>query len=154
MTDVVSPEVRSRMMAGIRSRNTRPEIAVRKWLHAEGYRFRLHRKDLPGTPDIVLPGYRVAIFVHGCFWHRHENCRYATMPATRTAWWMEKFQKNVERDALVLKQLECLGWNVLVIWECEIREGTYKDMFRDFISGKARQACAPGGHLKEPRHRT
>lgn len=83
MTDIVSPDVRHRMMAGIRSGNTKPEIIVRKWLHARGFRFRLHRKDLPGTPDIVLPRYKIAIFVHGCFWHHHEGCRLAYVPATR-----------------------------------------------------------------------
>ena len=89
---------RSRNMAAIKSKNTKPEIAVRKLLHSLGYRFRLHRKDLPGSPDIVLPKYRTAIFVHGCFWHRHENCKYATTPKTRESFWNKKFEDNKKRD--------------------------------------------------------
>lgn len=125
MTDVVTPEKRSRMMSGIRGKDTKPEIIVRKWLHAHGYRFRLHRKDLPGKPDIVLPRYRTVIFVHGCFWHRHEGCKYAATPATRAEWWQEKFRQNVAHDAKVRQELENLGWRVIVIWECEVKRGEF-----------------------------
>ncbi|HIW00280.1 MAG TPA: DNA mismatch endonuclease Vsr [Candidatus Desulfovibrio intestinipullorum] len=125
MTDIVCREVRSRMMAGIHSKDTQPELIVRKWLHAHGYRFRLHKKELPGKPDIVLPRYHSVIFVHGCFWHRHEHCRYATTPGTNSEWWMKKFQKNVERDKKVMKELEEMGYHILVIWECEIKDKSY-----------------------------
>lgn len=123
MTDVVSAATRSRMMAGIRGRDTKPELTVRKALHGAGYRFRLHRRDLPGTPDIVLPKHRVCIFVHGCFWHRHLGCRFATSPATRVEFWSTKFQSNVARDAEAQRRLIELGWRVLIVWECGIKQG-------------------------------
>ena len=108
-------------MAAIKSKNTKPEIAVRKLLHSMGYRFRLHRKDLPGSPDIVLPKYKTVIFVHGCFWHRHENCKYATTPKTREEFWDNKFKQNVQRDKNNFKELKNLNWKVLVLWECEVK---------------------------------
>lgn len=111
-------------MSGIRGKNTKPELAVRSYLHACGYRFRLHRKDLPGQPDLVLPKYRLVIFVHGCFWHRHSGCYYATSPATRKEFWQEKLQKNVERDARQIEQLHELGWRVLTLWECGIKHAS------------------------------
>ena len=107
-------------MARIGSADTLPELAVRRLLHRLGYRFRLHRRSLPGTPDICFPGRKKAIFVHGCFWHRHEGCRRTTTPATRTSFWNDKFRKNVERDRANLKALRELGWSVMVVWECEI----------------------------------
>ena len=113
-------EQRSRNMSAIKSKNTKPEIAVRKLLHSMGYRFRLHRKDLPGSPDIVLPKYKTFIFVHGCFWHRHENCKYASTPKTRKEFWENKFNKNIKRDKNNFKELKKLNWKVLVIWECEL----------------------------------
>jgi DNA mismatch endonuclease (patch repair protein) len=106
-------------MSRIRGRDTSPEIAVRRALHTAGFRFRLHRRDLPGTPDIVLIRQRIAIFVHGCYWHRHEGCRNATTPGTRTDFWQAKFAANVERDARKTVALEAAGWKVVVIWECE-----------------------------------
>lgn len=109
------------MMAGIRGKNTAPEIAVRKALFAAGFRFRLHRRDLPGTPDIVLSRRKVAIFVHGCFWHQHPDCRYAKVPATNQEFWVEKLQKNVLRDQQTKIELLRAGWRVLVVWECLIR---------------------------------
>ncbi|WP_418319044.1 very short patch repair endonuclease [Piscinibacter sakaiensis] len=118
MVDVVSPADRSRMMAGIRGKNSRPELLVRRLLFASGYRFRLHRRDLPGTPDIVMPGRKVAIFVNGCFWHVHQGCRYAKMPATRTDFWSAKLKANVERDRRAVEMLRKLGWRVLWVWEC------------------------------------
>ena len=108
-------------MSGIQGKHTKPEIAIRRYLHANGFRFRLHRKDLPGQPDLVLSKYRVVIFVHGCFWHRHKNCFYATSPATRKDFWQLKLDKNVERDESQIAKLLCAGWRVLTIWECGIK---------------------------------
>ena len=113
-------------MSGIRSRDTKPERTVRSWLHRNGYRFRINRKDLPGTPDIVLPKYRTVIFVHGCFWHRHEGCKLAYTPKTNIGKWTDKFSKNVERDKTKLKECQQAGWNTVVIWECETRDGSFK----------------------------
>lgn len=120
MADVVDPATRSRMMAGIRGKNTRPERIVRSFLHLRGFRFRLHRKDLPGRPDIVLPKYRTAIQVHGCFWHRHPGCRFATTPSSNAEFWQAKFAENVDRDARHEAALRQLGWRVLTVWECEV----------------------------------
>ena len=115
-------QTRSRNMAAIRGKDTAPELAIRRILHAMGMRFRLHRKDLPGSPDIVLPRHRTVVFVHGCFWHRHEGCRYTTTPKTRQEFWLAKFESNVFRDRRNQARLEQLGWNVLVVWECELRK--------------------------------
>jgi len=120
--DVVAPEIRSRMMSGIRGKNTKPEIIVRKMLHATGFRFRLHRTDLPGAPDILLPRRRVAIFVHGCFWHMHEGCKYAKLPSSNERFWREKLARNAERDSQAIFRLAAAGWRVLTIWECSTRE--------------------------------
>lgn len=120
MTDVVDLATRSRMMAGIKGKNTKPEILIRKALHAQGFRFRLHVKDLPGKPDLVLPKYRALIFVHGCFWHGHA-CRYFKVPQTRSEFWLEKIGKNQRRDSLQEEALKAMGWRVLVVWECAVR---------------------------------
>lgn len=117
--DIVSPERRAAMMSRIRGRDTKPEILVRKLAHALGYRFRLHRRDLSGTPDLVFPGRRKVVFVHGCFWHRHPGCRYAYEPKSRVEFWRTKFASNVTRDARVLTEIERSGWDALTIWECE-----------------------------------
>ena len=109
------------MMAGIRGKDTAPELAVRRFLHRAGLRFRLHAR-LPGKPDLVFPRYRVALFVHGCFWHRHPGCRYTTTPASNAAFWQQKFAENVSRDARVQRQLETLGWQVHVVWACQLSE--------------------------------
>ena len=122
MADIVDPETRSRMMSGIRGKNTRPELALRRALHARGFRYRLHDKRLPGKPDLVLPRFHAAIFVHGCFWHSHEGCKYATTPATRPELWQAKFRENAERDQRNFDALLALGWRVAVVWECEIRK--------------------------------
>ncbi len=119
--DKLTKEHRSWNMGRIKSGNTKPEIAVRSILHHMGYRFRLHRKDLPGKPDIVLPKYKVVIFVHGCFWHRHEGCKYAYTPKSRTEFWLKKFQSNIDRDRKVVNELVEMGWHVLIIWECEAK---------------------------------
>jgi len=108
-------------MSAIKSKNTKPEISVRKLLHSLGYRFRLHRKDLPGSPDIVLPKYKTVIFVHGCFWHRHENCKYASNPKTRKEFWESKFKANVKRDLEIQEKIKILDWRTVVIWECETK---------------------------------
>lgn len=120
MPDGTDP-ARSRIMAAVRRRDTAPEIRVRKCLHAMGYRFRLHRRDLPGTPDIVLPKHRVCIFVHGCFWHRHPGCPKATTPKNNAEFWQEKFARNVVRDAENERALVDKGWKVVTVWECETR---------------------------------
>lgn len=108
-------------MAGIRSRDTSPEMKVRRLLHRHGFRYRLHQKDLPGKPDLVLPRYRLCIFVHGCFWHRHPGCRFATTPSTRPEFWQSKFDQNVVRDTRNKNALLTMGWRVLELWECGIR---------------------------------
>ena len=122
MTDIVDSRRRSELMANIRARDTAPELAVRHIAHRIGLRFRLHRNDLPGRPDLVFPKHRLAVFVHGCFWHRHEGCRHASTPKSRIAFWTEKFAANVERDARQEAALRALGWRVLVIWQCETRD--------------------------------
>jgi DNA mismatch endonuclease (patch repair protein) len=116
--DIVAPETRSRMMAAVPQANSKPEIVVRRIIHSIGFRFRLHESDLPGTPDIVLPRLRKVVFVHGCFWHRH-GCRKTTTPSTNRAFWLEKFALNRKRDQRSLRELKCLGWEPLVIWECQ-----------------------------------
>lgn len=131
MTDHLSPERRSRLMSRVRSKNTTPEVVVRKLSHALGYRFRLYRKDLPGKPDLVFPRQNKAIFVHGCFWHRHEGCRKATFPKSRQDFWREKFDRNVERDAKAIEALEAEAWSVLVVWECETKD---RDALRETLS--------------------
>ncbi len=120
MTDVVDVATRSRMMAGIQGKNTKPELLIRKALHARGFRFRLHVKDLPGKPDLVLPKYRALIFIHGCFWHGH-TCRYFKVPQTRPEFWLEKIGKNQTRDILQEGALKAMGWRVLIVWECAVR---------------------------------
>lgn len=119
MVDTVDKATRSRMMSGIRSKDTKPEMQVRRFLHAAGFRYRLHVKELPGRPDIVLPKYRTVIQVHGCFWHRHSGCRLAAMPASNVEMWAAKFARNVERDREVERQLMEMGWRVLTVWECD-----------------------------------
>lgn len=123
MTDVVDVLTRSRMMAGIRGKDTKPELVVRKYLHAKGLRFRLHVKYLPGKPDIVCSKYRAVIFVNGCFWHQHQGCKFATMPSSRTDFWANKLSENITRDKYQMAALIGLGWRVFVIWECELKNG-------------------------------
>lgn len=122
--DRFTPSQRSALMSRVRGKNTRPEELVRSLLHRMGFRFRLHRKDLPGTPDIVLPKYRIVIFVHGCFWHRHPGCKKTTMPQTNRDFWEKKLARNVERDAEIAERLTKAGWRVLVVWECELKNPT------------------------------
>lgn len=136
--DIVDRATRSRMMSGIRGRNTKPELIVRSYLHRAGLRFRLHAK-LPGKPDLVLPRHRTAVFVHGCFWHRHEGCRYATTPASNVEFWQEKFAGNVRRDARAKQQLEELGWHVQAIWACQLN-----DRELDKLAATIRKKAAKG----------
>lgn len=117
-------ESRSRIMRAIRSHNTKPELAVRRLVHAMGYRFRLHRRDLPGSPDIVFPKRKRAVFVHGCFWHQHEGCIEANLPRTNTAYWLPKLRRTKARDSAALEALKQLNWRTLVIWECDLNEPT------------------------------
>lgn len=121
MADIVDSKTRSRMMAGIRGKNTKPEVKVRQALHAAGYRYRLHRADLPGKPDIVLPSRRAVVFVHGCFWHRHKGCPAATTPTTRPEFWQAKLSGNVERDERNIGLLREQGWAVHIVWECQTK---------------------------------
>ena len=119
MVDTLTKEKRSWNMSRVRNKNTKPELIVRSILHRNGYRYRLHKKDLPGHPDIVLPKFNAVIFVHGCFWHRHKNCPDATTPKTRTEFWLTKFKKNIERDKKNKVSLIQTGWRVIIVWECE-----------------------------------
>lgn len=130
MADVVDRATRSRMMSGIRGRDTKPEILVRKFLHAQGFRYRIAPKNLPGKPDIVLPKYKTAVFVHGCFWHRHRGCKYAATPSTNVQFWQTKFAQNVSRDEAAKTLLRRSGWRVLVVWECQLRESRLSKLAR------------------------
>ena len=121
MADIKSPEERSRNMSAIRSRNTKPELYLRKLLFAEGLRYRTNVKELPGCPDMYFARYRTAVFVHGCFWHRHEGCRYAYMPKSRVEFWQNKFETNIRRDEIVRDELAAKGIRRLIVWECTIR---------------------------------
>lgn len=120
--DKISPEARSRNMSKIRGKNTEPEKYIRRLLYHAGFRYRIHYKDLPGKPDVYLSRYKTVLFINGCFWHRHEGCRYATMPKSNTEFWMNKFRRNVERDKAVYEMLGSEGYKVIVIWECIIRQ--------------------------------
>ncbi len=120
MADIVPADVRSRMMAGIRGKNTKPELQVRRALHAEGFRYRLHDAKLPGKPDMVFPKHRAAVFVHGCFWHGH-NCHLFRLPASRSQFWQQKIQCNVERDHKTTGTLHHYGWRVGIVWECALK---------------------------------
>ena len=121
MPDILTPSQRHRCMSRIRGKNTKPEILVRKGLHARGFRFRLQDRKLPGSPDVVLPKYGVAIMVNGCFWHGHKRCRYATKPKTNVEFWETKIARNRHRDEVTTAHLEALGWHVITVWECELR---------------------------------
>ncbi len=133
-SDVFTPEERARVMAAVKGKNTKPEMIVRRLAHALGYRFRLHRKDLPGKPDLVFPGRRKAIFVHGCFWHGHDCARGSRQPRQNADYWRNKIERNVARDASSLAALTALGWQVLVIWECEMKDrDALADRLRAFL---------------------
>jgi DNA mismatch endonuclease, patch repair protein len=134
--DIVTPDKRSVLMSGIRSKNTRPEIAVRRVAHSLGYRFRLHRRDLPGHPDIVFPSLKKIVLVHGCFWHRHLKCKYAYCPKSNVDFWEAKFAKTLERDSRNIDKLERLGWRLLTVWECETSEPeALRKLVKRFLDG-------------------
>lgn len=122
MVDTISPEYRSEIMSRVRAKDTKPEMVVRRMVHAAGYRYRLHVRDLPGKPDLVFPARRKVVFVNGCFWHRHMNCAFARLPKSRTGFWTEKLERNRERDERNIEALRELGWDVLTVWECEVRD--------------------------------
>ncbi|MDX1460586.1 MAG: very short patch repair endonuclease [Xanthomonadales bacterium] len=141
MVDIVDKKTRSRMMSGIRGKNTKPERLIRSALHRAGFRFALHARKLPGKPDVVLPRWNVVVFVHGCFWHRHERCHYASTPASRPDFWQKKFASNVDRDARNIRELEDIGWRVAVVWECGLRHQLDETTvsLAEFIRGEDRQ---------------
>lgn len=142
MVDIVSPAKRSIMMSGIRGKNTKPEIIVRKLLFSAGYRYRLYRKDLPGTPDIVLPKYRCAIFVNGCFWHGHDNCPLFRLPKSNTDFWRTKIGDNISRDHEKYNSLLANGWRIVIVWECALKgagrlpEEDFQNLLYDAVSGQ------------------
>ncbi len=121
MADVHDKKTRSYNMSQIKAINTKPELLVRKFLHASGFRYKLHDKTLPGKPDIVLPKYKTIIFIHGCFWHGHTNCKYYKIPQTRTAWWLHKINANKANDAKAVKALKKAGWKIITVWECRLK---------------------------------
>lgn len=140
MADRLSTQQRHHCMSRIRGKNTKPEILVRKGLHARGFRFRLHNKKLPGSPDIVLPKYGVAIMVNGCFWHGHKGCRYATKPKSNVEFWETKIARNRHRDEVTTAHLEALGWTVITIWECELRTNSQLDDRLNTLAEEIRRA--------------
>lgn len=140
MADLLTSTQRSHCMSRIRGKNTRPEILVRKGLHARGFRFRLHNRKLPGSPDIVLPKYGVAIMVNGCFWHGHKGCRYATKPKSNVEFWEAKIARNRHRDEVTDAHLEALGWHVITVWECELRVELQLEDRLDSLAGEIRYA--------------
>ncbi|MCR9063035.1 MAG: very short patch repair endonuclease [Cytophagales bacterium] len=134
MADVHSKEVRSYNMSQIKGKNTKPEMLVRRYLHAQGFRYGLHNKKLPGKPDLVLRKYKTVIFVHGCFWHGHEGCKYFTIPKTRTEWWRQKIKRNKELDSQHIKALKSNNWHVIVIYQCEIKKDRREKTFENLLS--------------------
>lgn len=140
MIDTIDKANRSLLMANVKGKNTAPELLVRKRLHRLGFRFALHDKKLSGRPDLVLPRHQAVVFVHGCFWHRHSSCAYATTPATRAEFWFDKFQKNVERDARNISKLKEQGWRVFVVWECGLKHEPEK-ILKKLARGIKQKRC-------------
>lgn len=132
--DVHKPETRSYNMSRIKGKDTLPEMMVRKFLFSRGFRYRLHVRNLPGKPDIVLPKYRTVIFIHGCFWHGHEGCRYFVIPKTRTDWWLEKIWQTKQRNRLTQSELLQKGWKVIIVWECQLKPGNSSETLSHLIS--------------------
>ena len=156
--DIVGAQRRSEMMAGIRSKNTRPEMVVRRIAHSLGLRFRLHRKELPGSPDLVFPRWRLAVFVHGCFWHRHAGCSFATSPKTRPEFWQKKFEANIARDRRAVASLAAQGWRVITIWECDTRDEAYVtssllQATHQYVVGQVHPRGRPGSLVASSGHR-
>jgi DNA mismatch endonuclease, patch repair protein len=134
MTDVHDKRTRSYNMSQIKSKDTKPELIVRKFLFANGFRYRLHDKKLPGKPDIVLPKYKTVLFIHGCFWHGHKDCRYFVVPKTRTEWWLNKINGNIINDSQSINSLTIKGWRTLTIWECELKPQNIKDTLLNLLN--------------------
>ena len=141
MTDHISPEHRSWNMSRIKGKDTSIEVQVRSWLFSRGFRFRKNDKRYPGKPDIVLPKYKTVIFINGCFWHRHEGCKYSTTPKTNTEYWEKKFQRNVENDKIHQQQLEEMGWKVIVVWECSLNASIFERTMVDVEKKIRREDC-------------
>ena len=133
MVDVHSKKVRSYNMSKIKGKNTKPEILVRKFLFSNNFRYRLHYNALPGKPDIVLPKFKTVIFINGCFWHKHQNCKYFVVPKTRTDWWLKKINGNVEKDNKNYIALKEMSWNIIVIWECELKPNKREVTLRNLL---------------------
>lgn len=131
--DIFAPEKRSSVMSRVRGKNTKPELTVRRFLHRKGLRYRLHRADLPGKPDLVFPSKKIVVLVHGCFWHQHPGCRKARVPASRTDFWLEKLSTNVVRDQKMEEALKNSGWRPIVIWECEITEERLEALYQEIL---------------------
>ena len=142
MADVHSKSVRSYNMSRIKGKNTKPEILVRKFLHSKGFRYRIHDKKLPGKPDIVLRKYRTVIFVNGCFWHSHKNCKYAVIPKTRTDWWKEKIERTTERDKQNYSSLSAEGWKIIIVWECDLKQDRRPETLENLV-GQITYYCKP-----------
>jgi len=151
MVDVVDAATRSRMMSGIRGTDTRPETFLRKALHRAGFRYRLHAAKLPGRPDIVLASRRAAIFMHGCFWHRHEGCHWCTTPASNVEFWRSKFERNVERDRTVVETLHSMEWRTAIIWECGLRQPYAASTLEDIVTWLRSDDVAYESALVRPR---
>ena len=134
MTDVHSIAVRSYNMSRIKGKDTKPELIVRKFLFSKGFRYRIHDKKLPGKPDLVLPKYKTVIFIDGCFWHGHENCKYFVVPKTRTEWWSEKINRNIINDKQSAKLLKENGWNILNVWECELKKDKINETLNRLVT--------------------
>jgi len=137
MADVHSKEVRSYNMSRIKGKNTKPELVVRKYLFGQGFRYRLHDKRFPGKPDIIFPKYKTVIFVHGCFWHGHKNCKYFVLPKSNSDWWALKIERNISNDLIAVRKLKGAGWNIIVVWECELKS-TFKEETLKKISQEIR----------------
>jgi DNA mismatch endonuclease, patch repair protein len=134
MADVHDKQTRSYNMSQIKGKDTKPEMLVRRFLHANGFRYRLHVKYLPGKPDIVLPKYKIVIFVHGCFWHGHEHCKYYVIPKTKTDWWLNKINGNIINDGKAIKALKKNGWKIITLWECELKPAKLQDSLSKLLS--------------------
>lgn len=146
MADVHNKETRSYNMSQIKGKDTKPEMLVRRFLHAKGFRYKLHDKTLPGKPDLVLPRYKTVIFIHGCFWHGHQHCRYYVIPKTRTEWWVNKINGNIANDRKAEALLAQAGWKVIIIWECELKKAVLENTLTRLqhqLSGTASSQQAP-----------
>lgn len=133
MADILSKDQRHKCMSHIKGKNTKPEILVRRFLFAKGFRYRLHCKDLPGKPDVVLPKYKTVIFINGCFWHGHQNCKYASIPETNSEFWQAKILGNIERDKANYSQLQKQGWRIIEIWQCQLKPGKIEQTLQNII---------------------